>query len=96
MKKRIAILLSVIMLLLGAIVTATVAFADEEEAQTITISYMNAQETTGDTTSLDTSAYTGGTQTVGVGEKFTLPTTSSNSYTGKAFYSSTTLPRGTE
>ena len=84
MKKRIAILLCAILLLVGAMVTAIVASAEDAEAQdTITISYMNTQDTTSDTTSLDKTAYSDGKQTVAVGEKFTLPTTSSNSYAGK-------------
>lgn len=83
MKKKIAILLSVILLIVGAVVTATVALAEDAEAQTITISYMKESNTTSDTTSLDTVAYTDGKQIVGVGESFTLPTTANDSYAGK-------------
>lgn len=85
MKKKLGILLAFVLVLacLTALFTLT-AFA--EDAETITISYMNTQETTSDTTSLDTTAYSGGKQTVGKGEEFTLPTTSSSTYTGQDGY----------
>jgi len=83
MKKKLSILLSLILVCLLAITLTVAALAEGEEEQTITVSYMNDQDTTSDTTSLDKTAYTDGKQTVGVGEKFTLPTTSSNTYAGK-------------
>lgn len=83
MKKRISILLALILVLTMLIpALSTVSFAEEgttgetNTSETITISYMNGQDTTSTTTSLDTTAYSGGKQTVGKGEKFTLPTTS--------------------
>ena len=85
MKKKLGILLAFVLVLacLTALFTLT-AFA--EDAETIIISYINDQNTTSDTTSLDTTAYSGGKQTVGKGEKFTLPTTSSSTYTGQDGY----------
>ncbi len=50
------------------------------DAATITISYMKTQETTSDTRDLDTVAYENGKQIVGIGERFTLPTTANASY----------------
>jgi len=83
MKNKLSILLSLILVCLLAVTLTVAALAEGEEEQTITVSYMNDQDTTSDTTSLDKTAYTDGKQTVGVGEKFTLPTTSSNTYAGK-------------
>ncbi|MBQ7906403.1 MAG: leucine-rich repeat protein [Clostridia bacterium] len=84
MKKRISFVIALVLALVCLVALSVFsAFAD---AQTITISYMNTQETTSDTTSLDTGAYTGGKQTVTAGEEFTLPTTSSNSYAGQEGY----------
>lgn len=85
MKKKLGILLAFVLVLacLTALFTLT-AFA--EDAETIIISYINDQNTTSDTTSLDTTAYSGGKQTVGKGEEFTLPTTSSSTYTGQDGY----------
>ena len=83
MKKKLSILLSLILVCLCAVGLTVAALAEGEEEQTITVSYMNTQDTTSDTTDLDKTAYENGKQTVGVGEKFTLPTTSSNSYAGK-------------
>jgi ABC-type proline/glycine betaine transport system substrate-binding protein len=85
MKKKIGILLAVMILVttLASIFTIIAIAEDLTEGETITISYMNTQDTTSDTTSLDTTAYSGGKQTVKPGEKFTLPTTSSNTYAGK-------------
>ncbi|MBR2943716.1 MAG: leucine-rich repeat protein [Clostridia bacterium] len=85
MKKRISLILVAILLLVNVFALSITAFAEEVSAEdkTITISYMNDQNTTSDTTSLDTGAYSGGKQTVKAGEKFTLPTTSSHAYAGK-------------
>lgn len=84
MKKKICLASAILAILATMLILVGVVFAEElAEGETITISYMNTQDTTSDTTSLDTTAYSGGKQTVKPGEKFTLPTTSSNSYTGK-------------
>ena len=85
MKKKISLILSLVIVCICAIAFTVVSMADGEDQQqeTITISYMNSQDTTSDTTSLDTTAYANGKQVVGVGEKFTLPTTSSNTYAAK-------------
>lgn len=85
MKKKISLILVAILLLVNVFALSITAFAEEVSAEdkTITISYMNDQNTTSDTTSLDTGAYSGGKQTVKAGEKFTLPTTSSHAYAGK-------------
>lgn len=85
MKKKTGILLAIMLTVacLIALFTVIAIAEDLTEKDTITISYMNTQDTTSDTTSLDTTAYSGGKQVVVKGEKFTLPTTSSNSYTGQ-------------
>lgn len=85
MKKKIGILLAVMILVTTlASIFAIIAIAEDlTEGDTITVSYMNSQDTTSTTTSFDTTAYSGGKQTVKPGEKFTLPTTSSNTYAGK-------------
>lgn len=88
MKKRVSFLL-VLVLLLTMLVPAlsTITFAEGTEgtdtSDTITISFMADQNTTSDTTTLDKTAHPDGKITVGKGEKFTLPTTSSNTYTGQ-------------
>ena len=84
MKKKIGIFLAIVMVISMIVALSLVTtFAEEKE---ITISYMNTQETTSDTTSLDTTAYSGGKQVVKAGESFTLPTTSSSTYTGQDGY----------
>ena len=83
MKKRFLVLFLALAIVLALGIVAIAADGEEAEAETITISYMKTQDTTSDTTDLDKTAYANGKQTVGKGEKFTLPTTSSNSYTGK-------------
>ncbi|MBQ7761015.1 MAG: leucine-rich repeat protein [Clostridia bacterium] len=81
MKKKILLALAFVLVVACLVAMSIInVFAEGEQ---ITISYMNTQETTSDTTSLDTTAYEGGKQTVTAGEKFTLPTTSSSSYTGQ-------------
>ena len=83
MKKRISFLL-VLVLMLSMLIPALsmVTFAEEgttgetDASETITISYIKDSNTLNYTTSLDTTAYSGGKQTVKKGEKFTLPTTS--------------------
>ncbi len=81
---------SLLMLLvaIACLITAfTVAISAEEttgeEAETITISFMNTYDVTSTSTSLDKTAHSDGAATVKVGEEITLPTTSSDSYTGK-------------
>ena len=85
MKKKTGILLAIMLTVacLIALFTVIAIAEDLTEKDTITVSYMNSQDTTSDTTSLDTTAYSGGKQMVKPGEKFTLPTTSSNTYAGK-------------
>lgn len=63
-----------------------VAFANDTEAGDITISFVNSQDPTSATTSLDKTAHPDGKITVGAGEGFTLPTTSSSKHTGEAGY----------
>lgn len=79
MKKKLSILLAFVLVLacLTALFTLT-AFAEEvsTEEETITISYIKDSNTLSNSSSLDTTAYSGGKQTVKKGEKFTLPTTS--------------------
>ncbi len=88
MKRKLCLALVLLLILANIVAMTSTVFAEEiaTEGETITISYMNTQETTSDTTSLDTTAYSGGKQTVGKGEEFTLPTTSSNTYTGQDGY----------
>lgn len=88
MKRKLCLALVLLLILANIVAMTSTVFAEEvaTEGETITISYMNTQETTSDTTSLDTTAYSGGKQTVGKGEKFTLPTTSSSTYTGQDGY----------
>ena len=84
MKKKIGILLAVVLIVTCLVSFAAISFANETDGQTtITVSYMKEQNTTSDTTTLDTVAYEGGKQVVGVGEKFTLPTTANSSYAGQ-------------
>ena len=87
MKKRIILFIALVLACACMVAFAAVALAAEgEEAQTITVSYMKTQETTSDTTALDTKAYENGKQVVGVGEKFTLPTTADSTYVGQEGY----------
>ncbi|MBQ4109143.1 MAG: leucine-rich repeat protein, partial [Clostridia bacterium] len=85
MKKKTGILLAIMLTVscLIALFTVIAIAEDLTEKDTITVSYMNSQDTTSDTTSLDTTAYAGGKQVVEAGEKFTLPTTSNNTYAGQ-------------
>ena len=85
MKKKTGILLAIVLTVACLIALfAVIAIAEDlTEKDTITISYMSSQDTTSTTTSLDTTAYAGGKQVVEAGEKFTLPTTSSNTYAGQ-------------
>lgn len=85
MKRKLCLALVLLLILANIVAMTSTVFAEEvaTEGETITISYMNDQNTTSDTTSLDTGAYSGGKQTVKAGEKFTLPTTSSHAYAGK-------------
>ena len=84
MKKKISLLLSIALVLAFTVVLlATTALAEEKD---ITVSYMQSQDTTSDTTTLDTVAYESGKQTVKAGEKFTLPTTANSSYVGTEGY----------
>lgn len=82
MNKKIKFLLAMLVALIG--IFAVFAMTATAEEKTITISYINSQHTTD--TGLDTTAYQDGKQTVTAGEKFTLPTTSSNSFTGQEGY----------
>lgn len=84
MKRKLCLALVLLLILANIVAMTSTVFAEEvaTEGETITISYMNDQNTTSDTTSLDTGAYSGGKQTVKAGEKFTLPTTSSHAYAG--------------
>ena len=84
MKKKLIIILVALVVIATILTLATLAA--QEEAKEITISYMNTQETTSDTTSLDTKAYSGGKQIVKAGESFTLPTTANSSYVGTKGY----------
>ena len=87
MKKRIIFLVALALVCICSVVLSVVALATEgDEAQTITVSYMKTQETTSSSTSLDTVAYETGKQVVGVGEKFTLPTTADSTYVGQEGY----------
>ena len=86
MKKKISLILSFILVCICAVAFTAVTLAEGEEQDTITVSYMNTQNPMSDTTSLDTVAYEGGKQVVGVGQKFTLPTTSSDTYAGQQGY----------
>lgn len=76
MKKKFGIFLAIA--LIFVCIFAITAFAEEttETTETITISYIKDSNTIYNTTTLDTTAYSGGKQTVEKGEKFTLPTTS--------------------
>ena len=78
MKKKISILLVVLMIIANLVCMTSTVFAEEAstEEETITISYIKDSNTLNNSTSLDTTAYSGGKQTVKKGEKFTLPTTS--------------------
>ena len=56
------------------------------EGKEITISYVRSRSTFDAPTSLDTTAYSGGKQVVKAGEKFTLPTKSTEANTGVEGY----------
>ena len=76
MKKKILILVLAMVIALVFGLIALAADGDGTEAETITVSYLKESNTIYNTTTLDTTAYSGGKQTVAKGEKFTLPTTS--------------------
>lgn len=78
MKRKLCLALVLLLILANIVAMTSTVFAEEiaTEGETITISYINDSNTINNTTSLDTTAYSGGKQTVGKGEKFTLPTTS--------------------
>jgi hypothetical protein len=57
-----------------------------EAEKTITVSFIQSQDTTDTTTTLDKTAHADGKITVKAGEKFTLPTTANNSYLGQDGY----------
>ena len=78
MKRKLCLALVLLLILANIVAMTSTVFAEEvaTEGETITISYINESNTIYNTTSLDTTAYSGGKQTVGKGEKFTLPTTS--------------------
>ncbi len=84
--KKFRILLAVLMVvacLFAVLAIATSAEeASETEEKTITISFMNTSDTLSTSTTLDTTAHADGKITVTAGEKFTLPTTSTDSNTG--------------
>ena len=86
MKKRILIFLSVLAVVLTLIALMVMTASAEDNPKTITISYMEAYEPSSGTTTLDKVAYSGGKQTVGVGEEFTLPTTANISFVGQEGY----------
>ncbi|MBO5261676.1 MAG: leucine-rich repeat protein [Clostridia bacterium] len=83
MKKKLLILVFA----LAIVLTLGIAvFANDAEAGDITISFVNSQDPTSATTSLDKTAHPDGKITVGAGEAFTLPTTSSAKRAGEAGY----------
>lgn len=83
MKKKLLVLFLVIAMILTIGIVAIAADGEETEVETITISYMKEQNAASTTTTLDTTAYENGKQTVGKGEKFTLPTTANSTYVGQ-------------
>lgn len=78
MKKKL-FLTSLLVLLCTMLMTA---FAVTVSAGEITISYVDSQDPTSTTTTLDTTAYDGGKQVVNAGESFALPTTANSTYIG--------------
>lgn len=86
MKKKLLVLLLVLVTVLALGIVAIAADGEETEAETITISYVESRDTMSTTTSLDTTAYENGKQTVGKGEEFTLPKTTSIEYVGQEGY----------
>ena len=84
MKKiiKISLAAAIIVICLVAIMSIT-SFA---EGKQITVSYLNTYNPMNPNPGLDKTAYTNGVQTVGAGEEFTLPTTSSHSYALKDGY----------
>ena len=86
MKKKILILVLAMVIALVFGLIALAADGDGTEAETITISYVRSRSTFDITASLDGNAYSNGKQVVGVGEKFTLPTNSSESNMGVEGY----------
>ena len=83
MKKSLIALIFVFAIILTL---SAVVIANEIEAKDITISYVSEYNPSSSSTSLDKNAYENGKQTVKAGEMFTLPTTSSHSYSGKDGY----------
>lgn len=88
MKKRFLVLFLVlaIVLALGIVAIAADGEATGTEGKDITISYVKDRSTFGSTSNLDTTAYSGGKQVVKAGEKFTLPTKSTEANTGAEGY----------
>ncbi len=90
--KKIRVLLAMLLALVCLLATFVMATSAEEETnteetegaeeKTITISFMNTHDTLSTSTTLDKTAHTDGKITVKAGEKFALPTTSSDSKTG--------------
>ena len=75
-----------IFILVVALTLMTLCMAIYAGAKDITVSYVNTQDPTDATTSLDKGAYTDGKQIVASGEEFTLPTTSNAKYAGESGY----------
>ena len=86
MKKKFLILFLVLAVILTLCIVAIAADGEEAEAETITISYVKSRSTFNITSALDGNAYSGGKQVVKKGEKFTLPTNSSESNMGVEGY----------
>ncbi len=83
MKKRFLVLFLSLMLIIAL---GVVAIASVNEETEITITYLNSSDNINGSTSLDKVAYEGGVQTVKVGEKFVLPTTSGTASTVEKGY----------
>lgn len=75
-----------IFILVVALTLMTLCMAIYAGAKGITVSYVNTQDPTDATTSLDKGAYTDGKQIVASGEEFTLPTTSNAKHAGESGY----------
>ena len=79
-----------LLIALACLVSISVMAISAEETgeteKTITVSFIQSQDTTDTTTTLDKTAHADGKITVKAGEKFTLPTTANNSYLGQDGY----------
>ena len=85
MKKKVIALITFIMVFASIFaITAMISSAEGDDAQTITISYIDSQNTT--STSPDKVAHADGKITVAPGEKFTLPTTANSTFVGQEGY----------